>query len=66
MVERYRQTIRRCVALCEQPPGTRAIAPEAFDEEGEVEEKHIFCTVCGEFESWDVSQGQGQGLRAGM
>ena len=43
------------MSLCDAPPGLKAIPAELFDEEGELEEHHIFCAVCYSYEMADVS-----------
>ncbi|GIL65996.1 hypothetical protein Vafri_19637 [Volvox africanus] len=52
-LERRRAAIREALALCDAPPGLRSIPAELFDEEGELEEHHIFCAVCHSYEMAD-------------
>ncbi|GIL84557.1 hypothetical protein Vretimale_14607 [Volvox reticuliferus] len=52
-LERRRAAIREALALCDAPPGLRSIPAELFDEEGELEEHHIFCAVCYSYEMAD-------------
>ncbi len=56
-LERRRQGIREAVAACDAPPGLKSIPAHLFDEEGELEEEHIFCAVCLSYEMTDVGGG---------
>ncbi len=46
--------MREAVKECEESGGDRAIPPEHIDEDGEIDEAHIFCGHCHDPESYEV------------
>lgn len=58
-IERARTAIRDLIKICEDTSGQRTIPPDAIDDEGEVDAWAIVCSVCDDYESYDVSGGQG-------
>lgn len=57
-VAKGKAVIRECVRMCEEAGGARAIPREQYDSDGELDAEHIFCGVCGSFESTDVRGGR--------
>lgn len=53
-IEKCKLSIREAVKECEESGGDKAIALQHFDEDGEIEERHIFCSKCLEPESYEV------------
>lgn len=53
-VERCKAVIRDAVKAIEEGGGLRAIPADAFDSDGGVGEKHIFCAACEIDESTEV------------
>lgn len=45
-VEKCKTVIRECVKFCEDAEGDKAIPSECYDSDGELPEKHIFCSKC--------------------
>lgn len=56
-IEKARTAIRDLIKICEDTSGQRTIPPDAIDEEGEVDAWAIVCSVCDDYESYDVSGG---------
>ncbi len=53
-IEKCKLGMREAVKECEESNGDRAIAPEHIDEQGEIDEKEIFCGRCHNPESYEV------------
>ena len=53
-VERGRGELRDLLRRCEAGEG-RAIPGECYDSDGGLDQRHIFCAICGHGESTDVS-----------
>ena len=54
-IERAREASRSCLRQCEDDNrGHRTIPDDAYDEDGEVDAGAIMCSVCDDFESYDV------------
>lgn len=52
-MDKSRQAILECIRLCEEAEGDRAIPAECFDEDGELDEQHIFCARCSDSDTND-------------
>ncbi|KAK9810991.1 hypothetical protein WJX73_003945 [Symbiochloris irregularis] len=52
-MEKSRQAILECIRLCEEAQGDRPIPADRFDEDGELDEQHIFCARCTDFDTND-------------
>ena len=55
-VKKCRGAILECIRLCEEAGGDRAIPRELFDEDGELDEHHIFCARCTDYETNDEAR----------
>lgn len=53
-VEKCKLAMREAVKECEESGGDRAIPEEHIDEDGEIDEKHIFCGRCHDPESYEA------------
>ncbi len=54
-IEKCKLGIREAVKECEISSGDRQILARHFDEDGEIDQKWIFCAKCCEAESYEVS-----------
>ena len=45
-IGRIKDTIKECVRVCDEAEGDTAIPKELYDEEGELDMKHIICSKC--------------------
>lgn len=52
-ITRCKEFIRECVKYCDEAEGDKSIPAELFDEDGELDLDHIFCSKCGGNESTD-------------
>ena len=55
-IEKCKLGIREAVKQCEMSSGDRQILARHFDEDGEIDQKWIFCAKCSDAESYEVSQ----------
>ncbi len=53
-IEKCKLGIREAVKECEISSGDRQILARHFDEDGEIDQKWIFCAKCCEAESYEV------------
>ena len=53
-IEKCKLKIREVLKECEEVGGARPIPATNFDDNGELDEKHIFCSQCLEPESYEV------------
>ena len=54
-IERSKAALKELLARCEEAEGA-AIPAEHYDSDGELDETHIFCAICGRGDSTDVSR----------
>lgn len=55
-VEKSKLLIREAVKACEDAGGTPAIPESAYDANGELHIKDIFCCICSGEDSFEVCQ----------
>ena len=53
-IEKCKLNIREAVKECEASGGDRQILARHFDEDGEIDQKWIFCAKCKDQESYEV------------
>lgn len=53
-IKRCKEVIRECVKVCDEAEGDVAIDKTLFDEDGELDMEHIFCSKCRGQECTDV------------
>ena len=53
-IEKCKLNIREAVKECEASGGDRQILARHFDEDGEIDQKWIFCAKCRDQESYEV------------
>ena len=53
-IEKCKLSIRETVKECEISGGDRQILARHFDEDGEIDQKWIFCAKCADKESYEV------------
>ena len=53
-IEKCKWNIREAVKECEASGGDRQILARHFDEDGEIDQKWIFCANCSDQESYEV------------
>lgn len=53
-IEKCKLSIRETVKECEISGGDRQILARHFDEDGEIDQKWIFCAKCTDRESYEV------------
>ena len=53
-IEKCKLNIREAVKECEASGGDRPILARHFDEDGEIDQKWIFCAKCKDQESYEV------------
>lgn len=52
-IEKCRGIILDCIRLCDEAGGDRPIPQELFDDDGELDECHIFCARCTDYDTSD-------------
>lgn len=62
-IEKCKLNIREAVKQCEASGGDRQILARHFDEDGEIDQKWIFCAKCKDQESYEVSSSCSLSLR---
>jgi len=53
-IEKCKLSIREAVKECDKSSGDRQILARHFDEDGEIDQKWIFCAKCSDAESYEV------------
>ena len=53
-IEKSKAALRELLQRCEEAEGT-PIPAAHYDSDGELDETHIFCAICGRGDSTDVS-----------